>query len=275
MEHHYEALEEVILSDSKIKRISQTLNADVLDTDFLNRQSAESLGKALAAISGVSVLQTGVGISKPVIHGMYGSRVRIIKNDFALEDHQWGADHAPNIDANTFDHLQLVKGAAVLRYGGNSPGGVIVLQPHRIPLKDSLYGKSVLTAASNGRGGTISTNLTRSFQNGFFLSASGTAKYYGDFHTPDYVLSNTGIRQQSISTKIGRNRITQGWEAGYSYFNTTIGILSASHIGNIEDLYRAIENPVPLLIKPFDHEINPPKQENNHPRSLFQNISSF
>ena len=50
----------------------------------------------------------------------------------------------------------------------------------------------------------------------------------------------------------------------FSYFNTEIGILKSSHIGNIEDLLIAIENKNPAVIDPFSYDINYPKQSNTH-----------
>ena len=41
---------------------------------------------------------------------MFGSRVGIIYDGVMLENQQWGQDHAPNIDLNAFDRIQLLKG---------------------------------------------------------------------------------------------------------------------------------------------------------------------
>ena len=45
-------------------------------------------------------MNTGNVISKPMIHGMFGSRVGIIYDGVQIENQQWGQDHAPNIDQN-------------------------------------------------------------------------------------------------------------------------------------------------------------------------------
>ena len=50
----------------------------------------------------------------------------------------------------------------------------------------------------------------------------------------------------------------------YSYLNNVIGILSASHIGNIEDLVNAINSNEPLISEDFSYNINAPKQEVTH-----------
>ena len=64
---------------------------------------------ALNYIPGASILKTGNSIGKPVIHGMYGSRVGIVTDGFRQYDQQWGPDHAPNVDFDSFETIQLIK----------------------------------------------------------------------------------------------------------------------------------------------------------------------
>jgi iron complex outermembrane receptor protein len=46
-----------------------------LDKSEIERNSTDNLGNLLTKISGVSALKTGNNISKPIIHGLYGSRI--------------------------------------------------------------------------------------------------------------------------------------------------------------------------------------------------------
>ena len=82
---------------------------------------------------------------------MYGSRVGIVTNGILQNDQEWGADHAPNIDLNSFENVQLIKGAAALKYGGDTPCGIIILTSNKKKLIDSLYGNTILNLESNGR----------------------------------------------------------------------------------------------------------------------------
>jgi iron complex outermembrane receptor protein len=43
---------------------------------------------------GVSSLKTGSSVVKPVINGLFGSRVPVINNNVRLEDQEWGTEHA-------------------------------------------------------------------------------------------------------------------------------------------------------------------------------------
>ena len=264
LEHHIDELEEVIVSDSKQKNIPRSLVLKQLNEQQLTRYSSQDLASALKSLSGVSILKTGVGISKPMIHGMFGSRVGIINNGMRLRDQEWGADHAPTIDHNAFENIELIKGAGALRYGGDILGGAIVLSAPTIIPKDSVYGKLITTGVSNGRGGSFSGQINKISSNGNFFKGQASIKRFGDFETPHYVLSNTGLEGQNVSLQFGSTKITKGWDVRYSYFWNEIGILRASHIGNVSDLARGLESQIPLRINPFTYSIKSPKQKSSH-----------
>lgn len=264
MEHHINELDEVVVRENNLKKLTPSLPETVLSQNRLDAYSAQTLAEALNTISGVSIVKTGSGILKPMIHGMYGSRVGIVNNAFRLQDQEWGADHSPSVDANAFESIQLIKGAAALKYGGDTAGGVIVMQAPKPPLKDSLYGKTIVNTFSNGRGLGIITDLTKATFKGNYFNVQGTLKRSGDRVAPDYSLTNTGVHENNIAIKFGRNRVTQGWEAGYSFYSNAIGILRSSHIGNVEDLVRAIASDRPLVIKPYSNDFDSPKQETDH-----------
>ena len=264
LEHHLNELNEVTLQGKAYSVKSQTLVDNSLSQDELERYTGGSLGDALNSLSGVSSLNTGNTVVKPMINGLHSSRVLVINNGVRMEDQEWGAEHAPNIDINTVGHLVLIKGAGALQFGGDAVGGVVVAEPRRIPVKDSLYGRTLMSAASNGRGGTLTSELTKSFQSGWYATLQGTIKRFGDFEAPDYVLSNTGIFERSGSVRLGLNRFGYGLEGYYSYFRNDIGILRASHLGGAEDQVRAINRERPLIVRDFTYDIGSPRQEVEH-----------
>ncbi len=133
-----------------------------------------------------------------------------------MQDQEWGAEHAPNIDVNSAGSIKVIKGAGALQYGGNAIGGVIITSAPVVPLLDSLYGKTIVSASSNGRGGSISSNLTKSYENGWYSTLQGTLKRFGDFNAPDYVLSNTGIFERNLSVSLGYKRIDYAMDDYYS-----------------------------------------------------------
>ena len=67
-----------------------------------------------------------------------------------------------------------------------------------------------------------------------------------------------------ISIAIGKNYSKSNIKALLSYFNSEIGILKSSHVGNIKDLLSAIESDSPGVINDFSYNINYPNQDNTH-----------
>ncbi|WP_298315108.1 TonB-dependent receptor [uncultured Aquimarina sp.] len=263
LEHHLNELLEVKVSGNNKTKTSSS-QEETISKDVIERYSSAALGDALREITGVSSLNTGSTIVKPIIQGLSGSRVLIMNNGVRMQDMEWGDEHAPNVDINTAGNVTVVKGAAALRYGGDAIGGVIVMEPNKVPAKDTLFGKTVVTGASNGRGGTISSEMIKGYKSGWFLKAQGTLKRFGDVESPDYILSNTGIFERGGSLSFGNNKFTQGWDVYYSYYQNEIGVLAASHIGNADDLIESINSGQPSVIENFTYTIDNPKQDVTH-----------
>ena len=264
LNHHIENLNEVVLSQLKIDKLSPTNKIYSLTESERERYNRKGLAGVLEQISGVNILSTGNSIGKPIIHGMFGSRVGIVYNDIILENQQWGQDHAPNIDVNAFESIRLIKGAAALKYSGSTPGGIIVLKSSLTKPIDSLYGKTILNGFTNGKGLVLNTNWVKSFKSGFFYKLQASKKNNGDFSAPKYVLSNTGNKQHNFSFSFGKNSPQKKWKLYLSYFDSEVGILKSSHIGNLKDLFRAISSSKPLIINPYSSDIAYPKQSNKH-----------
>ena len=275
LEHHIEELNQITIEGKAYSDKSKTLLENTINKEELERFNSGSLGDALNSLSGVSSLNTGSTVVKPMINGLHSSRVVIVNNGVRMEDQEWGAEHAPNIDINSVSNLTVIKGAGALQYSGDAVGGVIIAEASKVPVKDSLYGKTLMTATSNGRGASLSSKLTKSYQNGWYATLQGSLKRFGDFEAPDYVLSNTGIFERSASLQVGFNRFDYGIEGYYSIFKNEIGILAASHLGGAQDQIRAIDSDVPLIINDFTYTINAPRQDVTHHLATIKGFKRF
>ena len=255
------------LQEVVVRQKANTLNKSILEqkikTETIEKFSNQTLGDILKEVAGVSSLKTGSSVVKPVINGLFGSRVPIINNNVRLEDQEWGTEHAPNFDVNAAGKITVIKGASGLQYGGDAVGGLVVIEPISVK-RDTLFGKTILNLASNGRGGSVSSSLHKGNDKGWSWNALGTFKYSGDKEAPDYVLSNSGNREANFSGDVkftGKKYDISGY---YSFYNTTIGILSASHTGNVNDLYNSITNKTPSVVNDFTYTIKNPKQKVQH-----------
>ena len=264
LEHHIEELNEIIVYGSSYIEKSKTLTENIISSEVLEKSIGSPLGDILANLSGVSSFKTGNSVVKPVINGLHSSRVVIINNGVRMEDQEWGEEHSPNIDVNSLDKITLIKGAGALQYSGNAIGGVIIAETSNFQIKDSLYGKILIKGETNGRGLTTTSNLIRTKSNGLYSSVQFTFKRFGDFESPNYLLSNSGAKEQNASFRLGLNRFKYGLELYYSIFNNELGILRSSHVHSSLDQIRSINSEIPLKINDFSYKINPPKQDLNH-----------
>ena len=276
LEHHLEELNTVKISGKKgNQNTTATAQEASLTQETLESYSSKNLGDALEEVSGVSTLKTGNSIVKPIIQGFHSSRVMMVNHGVQMQDQEWGMEHAPNIDINSIGKLSVVKGAAALEYGGSAVGGAVIADAPNIPLKDSLFGKTIGSGSSNGRGGSLSTSLTKSYQNGWYGRVQGTLKKFGDRRAPDYALSNTGNTEQDFSLQVGLDKFGYGFDAYYSLYNSEIGILRPSHIGNAGDLVTAINSQEPNFISDFSYDLNPPRQDLQHHLAKIEGYKRF
>jgi len=275
LEHHLESLNEVLIKGELYNVKDKSAITAQISHETIDQFSNATLGDAIATLPGISSLNTGNTIVKPVIQGLHSSRVLVINNNVRMEDQQWGVDHAPNIDVNSAANITVIKGSSALEYAGDAIGGVIIAEPQKAPVKDTLMGKTILTGVSNGRGGNIATNLIKANKNGFYTKIQGSFKRMGDIQAPDYILSNTGVIEQNFAIATGMNKINYGFDVSYSLFDTEIAILRASHIGNVGDLVDAINNLEPNFIKDFTYELGTPKQDVNHQMLKFNVFNKF
>ncbi|OJJ17917.1 hypothetical protein BKI52_29090 [marine bacterium AO1-C] len=251
-------LDEILVEGTKIETSTQAKST--LSADELDKNSGKNLGDALKNLTGVNTLQTGHSISKPVIHGVHSNRVLVLNNGIRQEGQQWGAEHAPEIDPFVATKLSVVKGAAGVRYGPDAIGGVVIVEPPRLRQTSGIGGAINLVGVSNGRQGIVSGLLEGQITDGLSWRAQGTYKRVGNVHTPDYFLSNTGVKEINFSGALGYTKKDYGIEVFYSRFDTELGIFEAAHTGNRADLKRAINSNQPLVIRDFTYDIIQPKQ---------------
>lgn len=267
MQEISEKLDEIVVKH-KNNYFNNSVSEQKIKEKTIEKYSSQSLGNVLKEVSGVSILKSGSTIVKPVLNGLHSSRVPVYNNNVKLEDQQWGMEHAPNFDVNSAGKITVLKGASGLQYGGDAIGGIVVIEPFSTK-KDTLFGKTIMTMESNGRGGTISSSLHKGNFCDWSWNAQGSFKYYGDRQSPNYILSNTGNREANFSGDIKYTGKKYDFSVFYSLYNATIGILSASHIGNVNDLYNSINNQEPSAVNDFTYDINNPKQKVQHHLAKF------
>jgi len=263
LHHHTEILNEISIHSTHEQSSANVIQS--INTDFIHRNADKNMADLLESLAGVSVIKNGGGISKPVIHGMYGNRITILNNGLVQAGQQWGNDHAPEIDPFISEQISVIKGAASLAYGGNGLGSVVQIQNNAIEEDPHLHGKINYIYNTNGHGNTLNAKLQR-YQKSLTWKVTGTFKLSGDTKTPSYFLTNTGKQESNMGLQLNKT-ISDKWKLSIhaSSFNTEIGILRGSHIGNVTDLDEALTRSTPFFTKEnFSYRIEAPKQIVHH-----------
>jgi iron complex outermembrane receptor protein len=259
------------------KSIANTGYKKELSGTALAKTDGLTLAQALSNINGVTMLQSGPTVSKPVIHGLHGNRILTINNGVRQEGQQWGNDHAPEIDPFIADKLIVIKGVDELRYGSDAIGGVILVEPRAIRNSPGSSAEINTAYFTNNRQYVVSGLFEQQLKKhpAFHYRVQGTYKKGANVTTPDYRLNNTGNEELNFSLTAGWRKEKFNSELFFSQFASKLGIFTGSHIGNITDLENAIAAPRPddVFLGENTYKINRPFQDVAH--YLLKSKSSF
>ncbi len=250
------------------KSIANTGFKKELSGRALEETKGLSLAEALSKINGVTMLQTGSTISKPVIHGLHSNRILTINNGVRQEGQQWGNEHAPEIDPFIADKLIVIKGVDELRYGSDAIGGVILVDPK--PLRNKPGHAAEINSAyfTNNRqyvfSGVFEQQLNK--KPAFRYRVQGTYKKGANAAAPNYRLNNTGSEEKNFSLTAGWKKERFTTDFFYSHFAAKVGIFTGSHIGNLTDLLNAIAAPKPddVFLEQNTYKTQRPYQDVTH-----------
>ncbi|NQW42344.1 MAG: TonB-dependent receptor [Bacteroidetes bacterium] len=240
---------------------------------------ANTLTEQLESSASIRALKTGNNASKPVVNGLHSNRVILVNNGIKQEGQNWGLEHAPEIDANFANDIQVVENVGKLRYTGDAIGGLIVISTKDIFKLNSkpLQGIINTIAYSNGRGyGTnawLGGKLLDSAN--LYYQVQGTYRKNGNTFSPQYILANTGSEERNYAAEIGYNKKQHFIKLYYSSFYNQLGIFKGSHIGNLNDLQLAMNSPLPLVTDNFKYTIDRPKQELKHQVTKLQYLNKI
>lgn len=214
-----------VASAVKAKQTAQPVS--IVKQSDLSKQTSTNIIDALARIvPGVSALSTGPAISKPIIRGLGYNRIITIHDGIRQEGQQWGDEHGIEVDENSIQRVEVLKGPASLLYGSDGMGGVVHLITNT-PVERGVIKANVNTNYIDNNGlFAVNTNIAGHLKNGFNWNVYGTSKTAKDYQNAfDGRVLNSRYEEKNVGGYIGVNK---SW--GYSHllisnFNQQLGLI--------------------------------------------------
>ncbi|MBM4169065.1 MAG: TonB-dependent receptor [Ignavibacteria bacterium] len=183
-----------------------TQSTSVLDETELLKKRSQTLTESISHLPGVHGLSTGVSIAKPVIRGLAGPRVLVMKDGIRQEGQQWGDEHAPEIDIFHVERVEVVRGPGSLLYGSDALGGVVnVISPH-VPASPegsrSLQASLAMNYFSNNRQGSGSAGLKGS-EGKLGYQANLSLRDAGNYRSADGLVEGTSFHELNGAIALG------------------------------------------------------------------------
>ena len=130
-------MEEVVVTSSLVDTSEITNPLYVIDGDEIADDVTTSLGDAIDSYLGVSIADYGAAVGQPIIRGMSGPRVKILKNGMVNRDVSGlGVDHLNDVDLSDINQIEIVKGPSSLLYANGTIGGIINVVDNTIATTD-------------------------------------------------------------------------------------------------------------------------------------------
>lgn len=214
--------------------------SQVLSGAELVHRRQGGLGETLAGLPGVHLDNFGGGASRPVIRGQTLPRIEILSDGAALFDvSSVSPDHAVTTDPLLLDTIEVIRGPAAIRYGGNAVNGAVNLIDSKIPTRLPNGGVSGATEVRYGSGDNEKTAVGRvtAGTSQFAIHAEGVRRHAGNYDVPGAYGADT-LRDsfaENTSHAVGASWITpKGYiGAAFTRMKSAYGLPGHSHANGV------------------------------------------
>lgn len=125
---------EIVVTAPYFERLDLLAGTSALSGKDLAQQSRGQIGDTLLSLPGVSATSFTPGSSRPVLRGFQGNRVAVLTDGIGnIDASNTSADHAVTIESLTTERIEVLRGPAVLLFGGQAVGGAVNAIDKRIP----------------------------------------------------------------------------------------------------------------------------------------------
>ena len=183
----------IVVTAPYVEQLDILAGTSVLSGDQLAEDLRGQIGDSLTGLPGVSSTSFAPGSSRPVLRGFQGPRVRVLTDGIgSLDASNTSVDHAVTIDPLTAQRVEVLRGPAVLLFGGDAIGGAVNVIDKRIPRDipdDAVHLDAIGGYGSAADDWSIAGSVDVPLTPKLVIHADGSFRDTGDVRVPGYVLS--------------------------------------------------------------------------------------
>lgn len=197
----------------------------VISPAELQIHSSTNIIDAISRQPGMAQITTGGGISKPVIRGLGYNRVLVISDGIRQEGQQWGDEHGLEVDGESVNSVEIMKGPASLMYGSDAMAGVILLHDAPLAERGSINTSATTGYQTNNRLFAYSVNNAGNID-GMVWDWRWTQRWAGEYTNPvNGRVHNSQFREQALHGMLGLSKQWGRSLLKMSYFHQRPGIV--------------------------------------------------
>ncbi|MBO7590214.1 MAG: TonB-dependent receptor [Prevotella sp.] len=230
-----------VTGDTKLKHA--TAPVSIVSPKVLQATASTNIIDAIAHQPGVSQLTTGGSISKPIIRGLGYNRVVVMSEGVRQEGQQWGDEHGVEVDGNSVNSIEILKGPASLMYGSDAMAGVVIL--HQQPTLAEGEMKANVSSEYQTNNGLFGYHLqVAGNQKGFVWDAGWSQKMAHAYKNKyDGYVPGSQFREQAGRLMLGVNKAWGHSRLTGTFYHLTPSIIEGERDSETGELVNSSEKP--------------------------------
>lgn len=194
--------DEIVVTATFGKRLDILAGTSAISGEKLATDSRGQIGDTLTQLPGVSATSFSPGASRPVLRGFQGGRVAVLTDGIGnIDASNTSADHAVTIESLTAERIEVLRGPAVLLFGGQAVGGAVNIIDKRIPRKipdEPIHIDAIAGYASANQEYSGGASVDAPVSERFVIHADGSYRNGKDLRSGGFVVAPL-LRAQTLA----------------------------------------------------------------------------
>jgi iron complex outermembrane recepter protein len=189
----FHGTDDIVVTAPYVERLDILSGTSAISGEVLAEKTRAQLGDILTSLPGVSATSFSPGASRPVLRGYQGNRVAVLTDGIGnIDASNTSADHAVTIDTLTIERIEVLRGPAVLLFGGQAVGGAVNALDKRIPRSipdENIHIDALAGYGSAARDWSGGASIDMPITDRVIVHLDGSYRNSDDLRTGGYVLS--------------------------------------------------------------------------------------